>query len=209
MDDSGFGYSQERACAALSNPPVHNPSFCFSSFHQHLGKSDHQATSELLPHILSYVSLWVRVGCCWGNRYMLINLWKEWHSSGFSTYKLWAAHKEMAVSEIIFLCCVLKYATLNQCSGYDVVAGTHAMAVTREKLNGLPLAVWWSHEQSTDDVKALIPYSTKLSDLGVLMRRQETMPDLSLTACQGWYTQLTRGQSHMVLLRVTKRHATD
>ena len=38
-----------------------------------------------------------------------------------------------------------------------------------------------SRKQSTDDVEALIPRSTKLSKLGVL-RRREPKPDLAWTA---------------------------
>ena len=86
----------------------------------------------------------------------------------------------MALPEIKYLCCVLKYATLNRCSEYVVVAGAHATTVTRDRLLCSILMITL---RSTDDVKALILYSTKLSDLSILMRRQETKPDLALTAC--------------------------
>lgn len=55
--------------------------------HLCLGKASHQVMLELLPYHAE-LSLWARDGCCSENGHVLINLWEEWHSVGFSTYKL-------------------------------------------------------------------------------------------------------------------------
>lgn len=58
-------------------------------------------------------------------------------------------------------------------------------------------------QQSTDDVKALMPHSTTLSQLGNVMGRKETKPEPAFTAQRA---DTLSSQSHMVLLRVTEIH---
>lgn len=55
-------------------------------------------------------------------------------------------------------------------------------------------------------MKALIPHSTTLSHPGKMMRRQDTKPDLALTAHRA---DILGSQRHMVLLRVTESHRAE
>lgn len=107
--------------------------------HLHLGKPYHQVTPELLPY---HTELHISVGKGW----LLLRKWAHANKSlgrvAFSrlfNIQIVTNTESMALSEIKYLCCVLKYTTVNQCSEYDVVAGATAMTVTRERPNGLPL----------------------------------------------------------------------